>query len=141
MDWFVGQFKQTIDSQFRTLPDRQHTYIGGSSMGGLMAIYALAKYNSYFCGGAALSPSLWVGGDGLPSFINSGKFGKDSVLYMDYGSKEFANHASQRKLFCQAYSVLVEKGVFVTSRVVPYGTHSELSWQKQIPLFINVLLH
>ena len=58
-------------------------------MGGLMTIYALAKYNRYFSRGAALSPSLWVGGGEVLPFVANGRFGKDTVLYMDYGSKEF----------------------------------------------------
>lgn len=139
MDWLTGVFKSHIDGNYSTLPDRAHTYIAGSSMGGLMTMYALAKYNKYFCGGAALSPSLWVGGGEIPSFIESGRYGKDTVLYTDYGSKEFINHALQKRLFCNAYSALVEKGVNVTARVVPDGFHSEASWEKCIPVFLRVL--
>jgi predicted alpha/beta superfamily hydrolase len=138
MDWFTGEFKSFVDEHYLTLPDRGHTYIGGSSMGGLMTMYALANYNSFFSKGAALSPSLWVEGEKLPSFIAKGKYGKDSVLYMDYGSKEFKNHSPQKKAFCDAYCVLVEKGVFVTARVVPNGVHSESSWEAQIPIFMKV---
>jgi predicted alpha/beta superfamily hydrolase len=138
MDWLTGTFKPFIDEHYLTLPDRANTYIGGSSMGGLMTLYALANYNSYFSKGAALSPSLWVEGENLPAFMARGKYGKDSVLYMDYGSKEFANHSPQRQAFCKAYTLLVEKGVFVTARVVPFGVHSESSWEAQIPLFLKV---
>jgi predicted alpha/beta superfamily hydrolase len=138
MDWLVSEFKPLIDQNYLTLPDRANTFIGGSSMGGLMTLYALANYNSYFSKGAALSPSLWVDGDSLPTFMPKGKYGKNTVLYMDYGSKEFKNHSSQKKAFCAAYTLLVEKGVFVTSRVVPNGIHSEASWEKQIPIFLKV---
>ena len=60
LNWFVHEFKPSIDSQYRTLPDRAHTFIGGSSMGGLMSLYALLAYNDVFGRAAALSPSLWV---------------------------------------------------------------------------------
>ena len=40
MSWFIHRFKPLIDQNFRTLPDRAHTFIGGSSMGGLMSLYA-----------------------------------------------------------------------------------------------------
>jgi predicted alpha/beta superfamily hydrolase len=139
MDWLVSEFKPFIDENYLTLPDRANTFIGGSSMGGLMTLYALANYNNYFSRGAALSPSLWINGDNLPAFLSRGRYGKDTVLYMDYGSKEFKNHSPQKGSFCAAYTLLVEKGVFVTARVVPNGTHSEASWEKQIPIFINVL--
>ena len=139
MDWLVNTFKPYIDKNLRTLPDRAHTAICGSSMGGLMTIYALAKYSKYFSRGAALSPSLWVEEGEVPSFIKNGKFGKDTILYTDYGSKEFNNHDVQKTVFRDTLSCLLDKNVHLTSRIVPNGTHSEASWEKQIALFMPVL--
>lgn len=34
MEWFINVFKRQIDSEYRTLSDRAHTFIAGSSMGG-----------------------------------------------------------------------------------------------------------
>ena len=34
MRWFIEEFKPFVDANVRTLPDREHTFIGGSSMGG-----------------------------------------------------------------------------------------------------------
>lgn len=53
MSWFIHRFKPFIDHNFRTLPDREHTFIGGSSMGGLMSLYALLQYNDTFSRAAA----------------------------------------------------------------------------------------
>ncbi len=138
LNWLVKEFKPYIDKTFNTLSDREHTSIGGSSMGGLMTLYALAKYNAYFSRGAALSPSLWVYGK-IPDFVEKSKFGKNTLLYTDYGSKEFKNHSAQRKIFSKTCARLTEKGVLITSRVVPDGVHSEASWEKSIPFFMNVL--
>ena len=60
MEWMVNWLKPYIDKRYRTLPDRAHTYIAGSSMGGLMSLYAVVAYNQVFSGAAALSPSLWT---------------------------------------------------------------------------------
>lgn len=139
MDWLVKEFKPYIDANYLTLPDRNDTAIGGSSMGGLMTLFALAKYNAYFFGGAALSPSLWVGGGKAIDIIKNGKYGRNTVLYTDYGSREFSNHNKQRELFAAACSALIEKKVLLTGRIVPGGTHSEASWEKQIPFFMNTL--
>ena len=38
MEWFVNELKPTIDNTFRTLSDRNNTFIAGSSMGGLMSL-------------------------------------------------------------------------------------------------------
>ncbi len=138
MQWLTGTFKPYIDSAYMTLPDRKHTAIGGSSMGGLMTLYALSVYNGYFSLGAALSPSLWVYG-GVPPFVAKGAFRKDTVLYTDYGSKEFKNHEGQKIIFRDTVSALMDKDVAVTARIVAGGTHSEASWEKQIPFFMRAL--
>lgn len=139
MDWFVHTLKKEIDSHYRTLPDREHTYIAGSSMGGLMSLYALLSYNQFFSKAAALSPSLWVAPTKLEQLIQSTKIRPNTVLYMDYGQKEMGNHANIRRQFSRISSRLMEKGLLVESRIVPGGTHCEASWEKQIPFFMSVL--
>ncbi len=104
-----------------------------------MTLYALSKYGKYFSRGAALSPSLWVEGGKVPHFIENGKFGKDCVLFTDYGEREFKNHLPQRGLFCKTFEILCSAGVAVTARIVSGGTHSEASWEKEIPYFLSVL--
>lgn len=139
MDWFVHTFKKEIDRRYRTLPDRKHTYIAGSSMGGLMSLYALLEYNQYFSKAAALSPSIWVSPLKLEQMIKNTRMAPDTVLYMDYGQKEFGNHANMRRQFARISSLFIERGVSVECRIVPNGTHCEASWEKQIPFFMNVL--
>lgn len=139
LDWLVNEFKPYIDGNFRTLPERENTAIAGSSMGGLMTLFALAKYNKFFSRGAALSPSLWVYGAKLASFIEKGEFGNDTVLYIDYGSKEFDAGGVAQRNFCGAVTALIEKNVAVTARVVAGGTHSESSWERQVPIFMQTL--
>lgn len=138
MDWLVGSFKPYIDGHFRTLPEREHTAISGSSMGGLMTLYALAEYGQYFAKGAALSPSLWINGYLVP-FLDGAKFYKDTLLYMDYGEKEFGRGARQRNVYAKVSAELIRKGVLLTSRIAPNGTHTEASWEKQIPVFMPLL--
>ena len=60
MNWLVKTLKPYVDANYRTLPDRQNTIIAGSSMGGLIAMYAVCTYNHVFQRAACLSPSLWV---------------------------------------------------------------------------------
>lgn len=139
MDWLVNTFKPYIDEHLRTLPEREHTAICGSSMGGLMTLYAIAKYNKYFSKGAALSPSLWAFGTNLVSFLEGGSFKKDTCLYMDYGAKEFDGKGIARQNFCAASEILIKKSVNLTARIVPDGTHCEASWERQIPFFMKAL--
>lgn len=73
MSWFIHRFKPLIDQNFRTLPDRANTFIGGSSMGGLMSLYALLQYNDTYSRAAALSPSIWVAPDKLSGLVGACK--------------------------------------------------------------------
>ena len=139
MDWLVNTFKPDIDARFPTLPDRGHTFIAGSSMGGLMTLYALTVYNDVFSRGAALSPSLGFCPGEIHRMIADAKLQK-TVLYMDNGAKEMPR-ARSKALFGGVAAQLIEKGVLLTCRVVPRGEHSERSWEKQIPFFLPTLLY
>ena len=141
MEYFLNEFKPYIDENFRTLPDRNHTYIAGSSMGGLMSLYALLAYNDYFSGAAALSPSLWTNPAEIENLIKTAKLHRNTKLYMDYGSNELKNHRGMQRIFQKMVSLLMKKKIFVTSRIVPYGDHCEACWEKQIPIFLNTILY
>ena len=54
--------KARIDGSYRTQPDRASTVIAGSSMGGLISLYAFFRRPSPFGGAAVISPSVWFGG-------------------------------------------------------------------------------
>ena len=141
MEWLVHKFKPDIDAHIRTIPDREHTFIAGSSMGGLMSIYALLEYNRYFSRAAALSPSLWVDPDRLANLIRSVKLGSGTTLYMDYGSKEIFNHKNMLQSFGKIASLLLERQIYLNFRIVPGGDHSEASWERQIPFFMETLMY
>ncbi|MBQ6492485.1 MAG: alpha/beta hydrolase [Erysipelotrichaceae bacterium] len=139
MDWFVYELKTYIDDNYPTLSDRAHTFIAGSSMGGLMTLYALSKYNDVFSRGAALSPSIGFSPAKVLNMISRSRY-KDTVLYMDYGENEIA-YRNTRKVFGEVTAALIRKNVLLESRIVPDGDHSEASWEKQVPFFMDVLFY
>lgn len=141
MEWIVRWLKPQIDKNFRTLPDREFTFIGGSSMGGLMSLYALLAHNDVFSRAAALSPSIWANKREIDRLIRTASIDENTVLYMDYGSEEFTNHKGMQPLFNKTVNLLLKKGIFLTSRVIPYGDHSEASWERQLPFVIETLMY
>jgi len=141
MDWMVGTLKPEIDQAFRTLPERETTFIAGSSMGGLMSLYALMEYNHIFSRAAALSPSLWTAPKQLLDLIAQADLNPETVLYMDYGAMEFSNHTRMERLFSRTITALLKRHVLLDCRVIPYGTHCEASWERQVPFFMNALLY
>ena len=141
MEWLLGSFKPMIDKNFPTLPDRDHTFIAGSSMGGLMSLYAVTEYNRYFKGAACLSPSVWFAPRELDACIRQASVADDTVIYMDYGACEMPTHRGMQQRLAKVASLLYSKRADLTFRIVPLGTHSEASWEKQIPFFMNTLFY
>ncbi|MBO5196991.1 MAG: alpha/beta hydrolase [Lachnospiraceae bacterium] len=141
MDWLVNTFKPEIDQKYRTLPARETTFIAGSSMGGLMSLYAVTQYNHIFSRAAALSPSIWVAPAKVEEMILGADIAPDTVVYMDYGAEELANHKNMDRKFARAVNLLLKKEVMLNSRIVPGGTHCEASWERQLPFFMNTLIY
>ena len=141
MEWLCWVFKPEIDRRFPTIRSRASTFIAGSSMGGLMSLYALLEYNHVFSRAAALSPSLWVTPDRLARLVRGAEPRPDTVLYMDYGSRELGNHELMQSQFARVAGQLLSRGVKLTCRIVPGGDHCEASWEKQIPFFISTLMY
>ena len=139
MNWLTRCFKPQIDSIARTLPDREHTLIAGSSMGGLMSLYAALDYNDVFSRAACLSPSLWVSPEKVRRMIAAADPAPDTCVYLDYGSREMGNHGRNEEALHSACAGLLSKGVDLTFRIVPGGTHSEASWQERLPIMFKCL--
>ena len=139
MDWLVGTLKPAIDQNLRTLPEREHTIICGSSMGGLMALYGASRYNHVFQRAACLSPSLWVSPGKVLELVAHSNLRNDTCIYMDYGSKEIYNHAANAEALISVAHLLLSKRVNLAFRIVPGGSHCEASWEQQIPIFMDCL--
>ena len=140
MEWFTRTLKPEIDRKYRTLPDRAHTMIAGSSMGGIMALYAAAAYSEVFSRAAALSPSLWAGGLALPALLAETRFPEPTRIWLDIGTAELPpeDHQALSALF-ETAAILTKSGADVAARVVPGAEHNEAAWEKRIPIFMDYL--
>jgi len=140
--FLTKELKPYIDTHFSTYIDRDNTYVMGSSMGGLMSMYAYSEYPEVFSRAACLS-THWVGAlpkednpfpdvifkymeDNLPS---SG----DNKIYFDYGNLTLDAHYTQYAP--RVDEILKMKGYTeVNSRNLFFeGTnHSENAWNKRL---------
>lgn len=139
MRWMVNTLKPYIDANYRTLPDRNNTLICGSSMGGLMALYGATEYNDVFQRAACLSPSIWVDPGKVLAMVARADLKTDTCIYMDYGSNEIFNHHLTAEALISTAQLLLTKRVNLAFRIVPGGDHSEASWERQIPIFMDCL--
>lgn len=87
--------KELVDSAYAVRTDMESTSVMGSSMGGLMSIYAMSEYPATF-GGAGCLSTHWVGTlDGNPAFPEAmtaylaEKLPRDGrhKLYLDHGTE------------------------------------------------------
>ena len=140
MDWFTKVLKPEIDAAYRTLPDRAHTMIGGSSMGGLMSLYAAVEYNEIFSRVAALSPSLWVSPKNLRELIRSHSLSDPTLIYMDMGTGEIDSKRRTLAAMFETAKELSKAGADVSANVIPGAEHNEAAWEKRIPDVFRYLL-
>lgn len=139
MDWLVNKFKPYIDKNYKTLSDRENTYICGSSMGGLMSLYAISAYNQYFSKCIALSPSIWVSKEGVREMFLKNKIDFETTVYMNYGSEEMGNHSKMLTEYANYTAFLIKKKINLISHIVKGGTHCEAAWEQQIPTFMKCI--
>lgn len=138
MDWLVHDLKPYIDHHFRTYAFREATGIGGSSMGGLMAYYALIRYNKVFSKAACLSPSLILCPHELEEEAQEDWIHPDTRMYLSIGTKEF--ETDQEVLFAYLnHFARIASPALSSIYIVPGGMHNEKSWEEQNQAYFDYL--
>ena len=87
--FLVETLQPRIDRMFNTRRDRESTAILGSSMGGLVSLYAYFRYPSVFGRAGVMSPSIWFGQGAIVDFIRDARVSRGRV-YLDVGTGEGA---------------------------------------------------
>jgi len=135
LSFIIDTVKPLIDAAFRTRPERAHTGILGSSMGGLISLYAFFRHPEVFGLAGSMSPSLWYTRGAIYTFIRQAPF-VPGKLYLDNGTREPSAARLER--------VLEEKG-YTPGRDMLYvaeegGQHSEIDWARRLPNALRFLL-
>jgi predicted alpha/beta superfamily hydrolase len=141
--FLVRELKPFIDRRYRTLRDRANTFIMGSSMGGLMSLYAIAEYPRVFGGAACLSTQFALGKGAMVSYMQRRlPSPKGHVIYFDQGTLSLDR---ENALFQSTADVIMQKkgyraGVNWLSRRFPGEGHDEASWRKRLSFPLIFLL-
>ncbi len=88
LEFLVTNIKPFIDEQFRTHPRSGYTAIGGSSLGGLLALYAGLKYPNVFGKLAVMSPSVWWDHEVILREIEALGHYLPQKIWLDIGTEE-----------------------------------------------------
>jgi predicted alpha/beta superfamily hydrolase len=132
--------KPLIDRSFRTRPDRSNTAIGGSSMGGLLSVYALYRSPETFGGAAALSPALWFANGAIMDFIGRSE-PATGRLYLDIGLGEPTRAiADVRALRDFVLRSGLELGTDLAYVEDQGGTHNEETWGRRVSRALPFIL-
>lgn len=154
LDFIVQSLKPLIDTDFRTLSGKENTGILGSSMGGLISLYAFFRHPDVFGAAGAMSPSLWFAKGSIYKYVRSVSF-RPGKIYLDAGTREYGGNSSwlgilghSRRYYAgvrRMQRLLVKKGyrprhdlLYVEEK---WAHHGESAWARRLPKAIRFLLN
>jgi len=150
LKFLVKELKPYIDSHYAVSTKAEDTFVAGSSMGGLISMYALCEYPKVF-GGAACMSTHWPGifsmeGNPIPdaflAYMNKAlPKANTRKIYFDYGDKTL--DALYPPLQKQVDSLMKSKGYtdsYWMTKFYPGDDHSEKSWSKRLHIPLEFLL-
>lgn len=148
--FMVKELKPHIDSTYSTLQDAGHTYVMGSSMGGLMSMYAICEYPGVFGKAACLSthwPGLFSSKNNpvpdafLSYFASHLPDPAGHSIYFDYGTETLDTMYRRHQVVADS---IMSKGGYDTSNWVTLefkgADHSERAWARRLEIPLRFLL-
>ncbi len=142
LNWLVEDIKPLVDRSFPTRLDRAGTGTMGSSLGGLIALYAAVKYPDLFGFIGAMSPSVrWHNSKIMELYEAWPTSRQRPRIYMDMGGREWKGAFAEVR---ELREVLEDRGWVdgVDLRHVEdrYGRHHEEYWAKRLPDAMRFML-
>ena len=137
VDFLVKTLKPFIDKAYRTKKDKANTCVAGSSMGGLISLYAVLKYPRVFGGAAIFSPSLWIA-PVIFKDIKSKAAKVNAKIYFYVGKQEDEVMVSNTLKAFEAMNKISKSKMNCVIR--DDGRHSEADWRREFPLFYEWLI-
>jgi metallo-beta-lactamase class B len=138
VDFLVRTLKPYVDRRYRTLPDAAHTGVAGSSMGGLISLYAGLKYPDVFGRVGVFSPALWFAADSVLAYARRSRPHAGQRFWFVTGAHEgdtpevYVN--DQRRMIDTLAAAGFRVGVQLESAIRADGTLAEWFWRREFPL-------
>ena len=140
VDFLARTLKPYVDAHYRTRPDAAHTGIAGSSLGGLISVYAALKYPRVFGEVGAFSPAFWVCNDSLKAYAKAHPVARTARFYFVCGPKE---SETMLPLMAQWRDELRAEGVPAANlsfKAPADGEHKEWFWRREFPAAYRFLV-
>lgn len=127
--YFIEEVIPYIDGKYRTVADRDHRMIMGSSFGGIQAFWMGYNHSDVFSAVGAVSPSTWVGNMRVFDELKRMKNKPDIDIWLDMGETEGMPIE-------ELVGILQSKGFRHGQDMFylwdKYGQHDEISWSKRV---------
>jgi predicted alpha/beta superfamily hydrolase len=132
--------KPLVDRRFRTLREREATAVFGSSMGGLISLYAFFHAPRTFGLAGAMSPSIWFARRALLGFVEDAA-ASEGRLYLDVGVHE--GEATLRD--ARDLAALLRRKGYTDEQTLRFvedveGRHEEAHWARRLVPALEFLL-
>ena len=151
--FLVEELKPFIDERYSTLPDSKNTVVMGSSMGGLISLYALSEYPEVFGSAGCLSTHtpVAIGDIDAEAPVWSKAFrdylaenlpeANSHYIYMDYGDKTLdERYAPYQQAVDALFAEFGWTEPYVVTQFFPGAAHDETSWQERLHIPLTLLL-
>jgi predicted alpha/beta superfamily hydrolase len=141
--FLLDELKPFIDSKYCTLPDQQNTFVMGSSMGGLISLYAISEYPQVFGGAGCVSTHWSIGGNELVDELARHLPGPSShKLYFDFGTETLDSEYEpyQRRMDEHLRRAGYRENENWVTLKFEGAEHSERSWRERVHIPLEFLL-
>lgn len=139
VDFLAKTLKPYIDKNYRTEKDARHTTVAGSSMGGLISMYAILKYPAVFGNAGVFSPSFWIAPD-IYNYASRQTLKSYNRLYFVCGDSESDNMVADMKKMAELIHAKGIRQNASPTTIVPGAKHNEKQWNGDFTAFYNWLL-
>lgn len=130
VDFIVHTLKPYIDQHFRTLTNRANTFIAGSSMGGLISLYAVLKYPKVFGGAGIFSPAFWIAPRIYDDIKTRGRKVNANLFFYAGGME---SESMEPEMVNAADMMIKISRSKIKIRIKNDGRHNESNWREMFP--------
>jgi predicted alpha/beta superfamily hydrolase len=140
LEWLVGSVMALVDRSFPTSTEREATGIVGSSMGGLISLYALMFQPRAFGFAGVMSPSVRWNDYAALRMIGEGKL-PPGRMHVDMGHNEWGGMVDDARLLRDALVAAGWREGHDLHYVEDHaGGHHESAWAWRLPDALRFLL-
>jgi predicted alpha/beta superfamily hydrolase len=140
LELLLDRVMPVVEGRFEVV-GRPGNIVCGSSMGGLLSLYAWLRFPGVFGRALVMSPSLWFDPRALLALVSRSTPLRDARIYLDMGRKEGGVRGA--RLVRQVAEAIALRGLDhyrVKVRVDPEGEHKESDWEARFPPALDFLL-